>query len=605
MASINPGKLKIPKNIISSFETSTKNSYSVKSYGNKSKRYELNKSSFQNVLPIINFSKNNSKYKLESNSILTKFINNHTSKILQKLIIPQLEIKRKIILPTKLKSINRSSSLNDIFIKKNDIYNLNLNPSSGLFITEKDKNNINPINYIENKKKIDNKRILSKIKINKINLDKFNNIGDEISNIKNTTKENEESFLNEKDLNNMNIQYSNLISDIANTSNPNTPKNSDSKENKNKLIFNKNNHNKYSRLCRYEPKEIIYIKRRNENRPSYKKSNSFDFFQIYNSDTLYQSKVFEEQVKLFKDKLKEYKSIILKNNFTEVIKSTSLDMKIKYNKNIEEICGILYILPRILLGEFYNLMLNLIKIEIPNEDKFLPKFIKDEIENLVNNNKLLVEVNKYFNKCFDFYLIISRENGGKNNYLKEKEYFEALNYLEKARFNILYLNNSFYNAENNYIEDLSTINKIIKNKVIIKNNIINMNNKEDLNNEIYENVKEEEEKKKALKKNFSVIEKIENQFMFRRGLVDEKKFRIESALGIIKQKRPLYNYLGKIIKNEKKLEYKSIFDNKYFDKILPHCFKNVKDKIITQKINNEEKYGKIGNEYKVLKINLG
>ena len=65
-------------------------------------------------------------------------------------------------------------------------------------------------------------------------------------------------------------------------------------------------------------------------------------------------------------------------------------------------------------------------------------------------------------------------------------------------------------------------------------------------------------------------------------------------MGVIKAKRPIYNYLGKIIKNEKKLGYKSIFDNKYFDKILPHCFKNVKEKIITQKINNEEKYGKIG-----------
>ena len=603
MSSINPGNIKIAKNIISSFETSTKNSNSVKSYNNKSKRYELNKSNSQYVLPIINWSKNNNKYRLESNSILTKFINNHTSKILEQLITPQIKITKKIIIPSRLKAINRSSSLNDIFIKKNENINLNLNPS-GLFITERDKRNINPINYIENKNIKNNNRVLSKIKINKINFEK-NSIGDEISNIKNTTKENEESFLNEKDLNNMNIQYSNLISDIANTSSPNTPKNSDSNENKDKIKINNNKDNKYSRLCRYEPKKITYIKTRNKNRSAYQKSNSFDYFQIYNPDTVYQSNVFEEQVKLFKYKLKEYKSIIIKNNFLEVIKSISLDMKIKYNKNIEEICGTLYILPRILLGEFYNLMLNLIKIEVPNEDKFLPKFIENEIDNLINNNNLLLEVNKYFNKCFEFYLIISREEGGKNNYLKEKEYFEALNYLQKARFSILYLNNSFYNAENNYSEDLSTINKIIKNKVIIKNNIIDINNKEDLNNEIYENVKEEEEKKKVLKENRSVIEKIENQFMFRRGLEDEKKFRIESALGVVKLKKPIYNYLGKMIKNEKKIEYKSIFDNKYFDKILPHCFKNVKEKIITQKINNEEKYGKIGKEYKVLKINLG
>ena len=163
----------------------------------------------------------------------------------------------------------------------------------------------------------------------------------------------------------------------------------------------------------------------------------------------------------------------------------------------------------------------------------------------------------------------------------------------------------FYNSEQNFRNDLSTINKFINNKNVIKNNIIDLNNKDDINKEIIENVKIEEEKKKNLLKNNNIIEKIEKQFMFKNTQEKDKKIKIENALGIFKQKKSLYNYLGKIIKNEKKIQYKSIFDNKYFDKILHHCYENVKDKIVTQIITNEIDKGKRGKSYQVLKINYG
>lgn len=592
MSSLNLGKNKTTKNMITSLDTSTKNSNSIKSYGNLSKNYELNKSNSQCILPIIKTSKKNT---IDTpTSVLGRFINNHTSKIkniMDNEISQKLNIKRKIFLPSRLKTRNinnnniyKSQSLNDIYNNKNDISN-----SIGLFITEREK-------IIKNK---NNNRVLSKIKYNKNNYNDKNNVGDELTNIKYITNENDDSFLNEKELNNINIQYSNLISDIG--SGPLTPKYNDPLEIP-KKDKKKNKDNNYSRLCRYEPKIVKNIKEKNSKSQF---SNSLDFFQIYNRDIKYQSNIFDEQIKLFKDKLNEYKAITKRKNFMDIFKSISLDTKINYNKNLEEICGTLYILPKILLGNFYKLMIKLINIHIPHDDKLLPRFIKDEIINLIYNNNLLKEVNTYFNESFEFYLILCSEEGGKNNILKEKDFFEVLNYLKNIRYNILYLINMFYNAENNYKNDLSTINKIINNKVIIKNNIIDINNKNDINNEIYENVQIEEEKKKNLKKNNSIIEKIERQFMFKNSLENEKKTRIESALGIYKEKKVMHNYLGKIIKNEKKIEYKSIFDNKYFDKILHHCYKNVKDKIITQKITNEINNGKRGKSYQVVKINFG
>lgn len=592
MSSLNLGKNKTTKNMITSLDTSTKNSNSIKSYGNLSKNYELNKSNSQCILPIIKTSKKNT---IDTpTSVLGRFINNHTSKIkniMDNEISQKLNIKRKIFLPSRLKTRNinnnniyKSQSLNDIYNNKNDISN-----SIGLFITEREK-------IIKNK---NNNRVLSKIRYNKNNYNDKNNVGDELTNIKYITNENDDSFLNEKELNNINIQYSNLISDIG--SGPLTPKYNDPLEIP-KKDKKKNKDNNYSRLCQYEPKIVKNIKEKNSKSPF---SNSLDFFQIYNRDIKYQSNIFDEQIKLFKDKLNEYKAITKRKNFIDIFKSISLDTKINYNKNLEEICGTLYILPKILLGNFYKLMIKLINIHIPHDDKLLPRFIKDEIINLIYNNNLLKEVNTYFNESFEFYLILCSEEGGKNNILKEKDFFEVLNYLKNIRYNILYLINMFYNAENNYKNDLSTINKIINNKIIIKNNIIDINNKNDINNEIYENVQIEEEKKKNLKKNNSIIEKIERQFMFKNSLENEKKTRIESALGIYKEKKIMHNYLGKIIKNEKKIEYKSIFDNKYFDKILHHCYKNIKDKIITQKITNEINNGKRGKSYQVVKINFG
>ena len=599
MSLLNIGKINKNKYIISSFETSTRNSNSNISNGNKSKKNELSKSNSQCILPLIN-----SSLKIhplsDSTSILSKFITNHTSKLIKNAIDPVITpynmIRRKFMLLSKLreKNINeknliRAHSLNDIFSNKNSNSHFN-----GLFITEKSKgNNNNNIQHIKG-----NKRVLSKIINKKIILDK-NNIREEITNNKDTTNENdEESIMKEKDLNDLN--NINLISDMENSSGSLTPKKNNSMSNDNKN--NINNKIKYSRLCRYDPVKINYIKERKKSPKKDLDLNSKYLFYIYNPDIHFQANIFEEQTKLFMAKFKEYKSIINKKKFIEIFKSISFYKKIDFNKTIEETCGILYNLPKMILGDFYNLMLKLIKVKMPNEDKLLPKFVENEVSNVTNNNHLLIEISEYFNTCFEFYLGISWEDEGKDNYLKEKEYFEALNFFERARHNIISLNNSIYNAENNYNDDLLSINKIINNKILIKNNLIQDN---DIDNNIFENIQSQEENTKNMKKNNTVVEKIQKQFRFRRNKEEEKIYRIESALGIFKEKKKQYNYLGKIIKNEKKPEYKSIFENKYFDKILPYCYKNAKNQIIIQKVNNEINSGKRGKEYQVIKINLG
>ena len=578
MSAKNKGIIKLTKHTSSSKESSTKNTNIIKSYGNISRNCELNKNNSKNILPIIH-SSFRTKESLEPTSLLTKFIINHTSKIIKNskedFIKPHFGLKSKLLFQSKIKGRNdkffkmyESQSVKLLKSKKNMISS---SGSQKLFITEKNKVN------------------------NNMNNDR--NLNDNILSINNNGNINEEIFINEKEKNNINIPYSNLISDNANSSGPLTPRYNDSQEQQ-KIILNNINTNsnsnddKYSRLCSYE--SIKDKNNKNNLKSSFKKSKSeiMDFFHIYNSDIEYQSKIFNEQIGLLKENLKQYKSFIRKNNFIIIFKSIPLNSKIKFNKSLEEICSILNKLPKIFLGKHYNFMKILTKIEVPNEDKFKSRIVSDEVINVINNNNLLFEVLNYFCKCFEFYLMIITAKEGKKIFLNKREYFELLSNLNKARYNILYIINSFKNAEKNYIKDLSAINQIIKNDKSIE--------KDKNMNELYDSINQSENLNKN--KNINVIDRIKEQLIFKRGEEQGKKHKIERVLGS-KDARPINNYLGKIV-NNKKSEYKSIFDNKYFDKILLYCNKDVKYDIITQKINNEVNRGKPPKGYKTLKINF-
>ena len=578
MSVLNKGNIKLIKHTSSSKESSTKNTNIIKSYGNISKNCELNKNNSKIILPNIHSSVR-TKESLEPTSLLTKFIINHTSNIIKSsqkdIIKPHFGLKSKLLFQSKIRGRNdkmfkmhESQSVKLLKSKKDIISN---SDSQKLFITEKNKVN----NNMNNAK----------------------NSNDNILSINNNGNRSEEIIINEKEKNIINIPYSSLISDNAHSSGPLTPRHNDSQEHQNNIMNNINtnsnsNDDKYSRLCSYE--SIKDKNNRNNLKSSFKKSKSelMDFLYIYNSDIEYQSKIFNEQIGLLKENLKQYKSFIRKNDFIIIFKSMPLNSKIKFNKSLEEICGILNNLPKIFLGNHYNFMKILTKVEVPNEDKFNSRIVSDEVINVINNNNLLFEVLNYFNKCFDFYLMIITVREGKKIFLNKRKYFELLSNLNKARYNILYLINSFKNAEQNYIKDLSTINQIIKNDKMIE--------KDKNMNELYDSINQSEYLNKN--KNINVLDRIKDQLIFKRGEEQEKRYKIDRVLGA-KDARPISNYLGKIV-NNKKNEYKSIFDNKHFDKILLYCNKDVKYDILSQKINNEVNKGKPAKGYKTLKINF-
>ena len=241
MSILYKGNIKLAKHESSSIESSTKNANIIKSYSNISKKCELNKNNSKNILPIIH-SSFRTKESSEPTSLLTKFIINHTSKIIQisnkDIIKPHFGLKSKLLFQSKINDRNdkifkmyESQSVKLLTSKKNII---SKSSSQKLFITERNKVN----NNMNNAK----------------------NSNDNILSINNNGNRSEEIIINEKEKNNINMPYSSLITDNANSNGPLTPRHNDIQEQQN-IIFNNINTNsntnntnddKYSRLCSYE-----------------------------------------------------------------------------------------------------------------------------------------------------------------------------------------------------------------------------------------------------------------------------------------------------------------------------------------------------------------
>ena len=296
-------------------------------------------------------------------------------------------------------------------------------------------------------------------------------------------------------------------------------------------------------------------------------------------DINYQSKIFNEQVKLILDSIQRYKmSIISKENFIYAFSSLNLKSKISFNKALEEACGLLLLLPQLILLEFYN-YIEKFDLHIPNKEKFKEKYIFDEVENLKYNNSLLSEVADFFENCFEVYLILSKEVDEMT--LKSKKFMNALSAFEKARYDICYAINSAENALNNYNKEIKIIKKLNQEPTNYKNYISNC---------FYD----------------------KNKNISSKNLDRQKKLRIDIILGNRKDSacKTNYNYMG-MLRNEKKHnKFRSVVTTDLVTKLLKHCGKESKNLITTQRINyeldpnNSEDDDKITSHHKVIKLSF-
>ena len=222
--------------------------------------------------------------------------------------------------------------------------------------------------------------------------------------------------------------------------------------------------------------------------------------------------------------------------------------KINYNKSLEETIGILFILPKLFLNEFYGLINNSYKVKIPKLEDLEDKYVFNEIENLKDNNKL-------FNEVF-----------------KPNEFSKIISCLEKARYNISYINNSSENAFDIFNKDLNIINRLKgQNNIVIK----------------------------------KLDEKLRENYSFKNNNEKQKEKRIYNSL----TDRNDYNNKSNNLRKSpyKKNKLKSIISSKMMVNIMRHCREDSKIKISTERINNiidGDDTDKIKNIPPVIRMNL-
>ena len=576
---------------LNSLDTSTKISNTNKSnISPRDKRIKLNQNYSKMVLPSINMSINRIKRRkiIEPDSLMSKFLDNYRPNFSD--VNPKLS--RKI---PKERSRNirliKSISLNNIMQPPRKEMKFN---SQRIILSGKDKNKIKLLNdKIKN-----NDNLLDKIKENIFEYKKIiNSINDNTeeqsssnkeifiinSNIKPIQRDNKKSYSSKAVGNNISINASDKNISYRRIKNIHIP----TATSHNCSKISSGNSSSYKRLRKFTMEES----KEKNNLITNLNNTDIDSYQniissLFENNIKFQSKIFEEQYNLFNGVYKEYKMLTLDDNFIEVFKSKPIFMKMKYNKKIEETCSLLYNLPKIYLQEYHDLLFNSDKSNIPDKKNFLDDYVINEIITLKSNNILLTKVVNYFNKSAEVYFILSEQKDETIDIRLDKiNFLNVIKHIKQARYNIIYLINSFNNSKKKLVEDLTIIKKFLSRnkKLNMDKNIGLKKSNESFSKKILKNplLLEHEKNKKV-----DIVEKMEDQFLFQRGDEAKKKIQIENSLKIDKEKEK-HNYLGKIINTRKKI-YKSIFLNKNMDRILNYCYENIKDQIITEQINDQE-----------------
>ena len=369
-------------------------------------------------------------------------------------------------------------------------------------------------------------------------------------------------FLSKDKLNNKNIFITDNNINVITSSNKEKENDSENNDNNSNLETNQNRintisyeykkpkiKNNYSRLRTYQPIISENWKYRNGLRLSLG-TDKINSSPVQN-DIEYQYKIINDEYKLLEDNYNFYTTrVIRKANYYDAFSSSSLMSKINYNKALEETIGILYILPQLLLLEFYKLIKNYSGVKVPNKKLLKEKIINDEDKNLSYNNTLLISIYDFFKSCYEVYQTLIKEVNDMT--LKYNAFTNVINCFQKARFNLSFISTSSENALINYNTDLKFIQKVTK--------------------------------ERSTTLSVDLTEKMRNQFDFKKNAEKQRKIRIENALenrysNDNDEKRRRY-------KSNKK-DFISFMDSKLINSLMKHFTGKVRNEISTERINKE------------------
>ncbi|MCQ2817213.1 MAG: hypothetical protein MJ252_08115 [archaeon] len=287
-------------------------------------------------------------------------------------------------------------------------------------------------------------------------------------------------------------------------------------------------------------------------------SDTKSFIGCLMKDVEFQSKALEDHVKLLLDNLNYYKSSgIINDEFTMAFKFLPIHSKIKYNKTLEELIGILYLVPQLLLNEFFAFIEKFNTIQPINKNKLKPRIVHDECKMMLENNSLLSDVMAFFSGCFDTYKTLCREVDGM--LFNQKKFQNIVTVLEKGRYDASNLVTMTKNTTKNFKMDTKLIDDVMKNafrKPIFQTEESNFN------------------------------KKFQNQYNFK---LNEERQRIMRIQGSLKPAEPFDEYEArqKKINGGMKKQFKSIMETNLLNKIYRYCTKEAQHNITATRILSE------------------
>ena len=328
----------------------------------------------------------------------------------------------------------------------------------------------------------------------------------------------------------------------------------------------------FRRLCSFQPKIKLNWKFRNG-----LKSNMYgpNDYKIAGKDIESQAQIIDSHYRLLFNDIDYYRStIMLNNNYFPAFENSSLTQKINYNKSLEETIGILVLLPKLLLNDFYELINNSYGSIIPKEKKFEDKYVFDEVENLRDNNKLFYETIEYFQESYKVFQTVVKEFD--KVLFKANDFNKIISCFERARYNISYINNSSENSFDIYKKDLEIINRL----------------------------------KGNFKEPKDFMDKLRENYSFPKNKETQKKVRIDNSLTNNENEKK-----NNVKKNEIKTPYrnskskiKEIINSRMMTDIIRNCVEDSRVKLSTERINNEIEGGnaedKIKNIPNVIRMNI-
>ena len=244
----------------------------------------------------------------------------------------------------------------------------------------------------------------------------------------------------------------------------------------------------------------------------------------------HQSSLVIDEIKVLLDNIQYFKlNFVNSKDMMSLFKNMDPAHQIKFNKTIEESCGLLMEIPSIILLDFSQYLERFVAIQPPQADRLKTKEIKNEESNFIYNCRLISDISLFIKSCFEVYTILVKQVD--DMVIPFNNFNKLMQYLARARYNV----SNLIMASKNTISNMKNDEKnLMKFKSVFKNDNEVAVNPTPKNNKKVDLKKIKSKLPKITKRDFreyvDLGEKIRRQFIFKVNEENQRIIRLNNVL---------------------------------------------------------------------------